>query len=385
MKHHIFLSYRRADREITKALVTELRAQKVTVWWDEDLDGGVDWRDSIVQNLSDSDMLVILFSAECNASKQLRKELAIADYMDKVVVPVLIEDTVPKGHFLYELASRNWIQIHPEAMTKVDRLVEKLVALVEEVPGRLRESPPPADPVPTVGATSLPLDAEHVPSADFENPDLPTVETTARPVVEEKTAAPIIKQTVASLATPPPPSAAARASLPPPLPSPLKQPSPEVHTAPELEMPQKGGSATKTEAVTKALRDLFPFRRIDLVFFPLLGAFDLALAAHGGVLGVPLCLFGAIYCAFNFPVRYYQRQIKPRTAVRMIFVSTLVLIVPLGMIVAFDHKSGTGGFDSAMIIGPFAFVVTIAIAMLIYAIASAQRALRRFRSNVEKL
>lgn len=134
MAFDFFLSYRRADRPLAKALVEALERRGVSIWWDEKIEAGVDWRDAIVENLIESHVLIILFSEECNSSKQLKKELALADDMNKDVVPVLIEDTKPKGHFLYELAARNWVQIHPHPERKIDELADKLLAMTGKAP-----------------------------------------------------------------------------------------------------------------------------------------------------------------------------------------------------------------------------------------------------------
>ncbi|MEM9668254.1 MAG: toll/interleukin-1 receptor domain-containing protein [Pseudomonadota bacterium] len=126
MNHDIFLSYRRSDQELAGALVEALETRGLTVWWDQKIEGGIDWRDAIAGNLEKAETLVILFSEDCNNSRQLRKELAMADVMEKDVIPVLIEDTRPKGHFLYELASRNWVRVFPNPMAKLDELADRL-------------------------------------------------------------------------------------------------------------------------------------------------------------------------------------------------------------------------------------------------------------------
>lgn len=136
MAYDIFLSYRRSDQKVARALVTALEAQGLKVWWDQMIDGGEDWRDAIVAGLEASRVLVILFSDECNDSRQLRKELAMADTLEKTVIPVLIEDTKPRGHFLYELSARNWIQIFPHAERRAGDLAAKLAADLREAPGR---------------------------------------------------------------------------------------------------------------------------------------------------------------------------------------------------------------------------------------------------------
>ena len=116
MKYDIFISYRRADRELVASVVRRLEARGVGVWYDAEIEGGADWRETIVEALTDSDMLAIFFSEDCNNSRQLKKELAVADSLGKPVVPILIENTQPRGAYLYELADRNWIQVLPDPM-----------------------------------------------------------------------------------------------------------------------------------------------------------------------------------------------------------------------------------------------------------------------------
>ena len=152
----IFLSYRRSDRELAAELVTVLERRGPSVWWDADIAGGEDWRDTIVEQMSAARCLVIVFSEACNTSKQLKKELAVADHLDKEVIPVLIEPTEPRGFFLYELASRQWISIHPSPRQKLELaaqlLVERLGAMGwsarPAVPGRPLPPPLPAAAAP---------------------------------------------------------------------------------------------------------------------------------------------------------------------------------------------------------------------------------------------
>lgn len=129
MKYDIFVSYRRSDRELVASIVRRLEARGLAVWYDAEIEGGSDWREVIVEALTDSSMLVIFFSEDANNSRQLKKELAVADSLGKPVVPILIEDTRPRGAFLYELADRHWIQAFPDPMEKIDELVEHLATL----------------------------------------------------------------------------------------------------------------------------------------------------------------------------------------------------------------------------------------------------------------
>jgi len=131
MGSDLFLSYSRADRPFAEQFVKAAAARGVNVWYDEDIEGGQDWREKIVAALGSAKALVILFSEHSNNSHQLIKELAVADNMQKLVIPVLISNCAPQGPYLYELASRNWIPIHPNPESKLGWLIDKLITELE--------------------------------------------------------------------------------------------------------------------------------------------------------------------------------------------------------------------------------------------------------------
>ncbi|MEL7454558.1 MAG: TIR domain-containing protein, partial [Pseudomonadota bacterium] len=168
MTHDVFLSYRRTDQPLAQKLVESLQSQGVKVWWDQMIEGGEDWREAIVENLTSARALVILFSEECNTSKQLKKELSIADGLDKEVIPVLIENTKPKGHYLYELSARNWLQVHPNPEQKMGELGQRLaVELRTPNTGGLGTSvqSPAVSPTPDSPIPSKPVSMRPEPSA----------------------------------------------------------------------------------------------------------------------------------------------------------------------------------------------------------------------------
>jgi TIR domain len=127
----IFLSYSRADHQLAQAFVHAAAARGVNVWFDDRIEGGQDWREKIVQALRSAKALVILFSEHSNSSTQLIKELAIADNLRKRVVPVLVSNCEPRGAYLYELASLNWINIHPNPETRLAPLVDNLITQLD--------------------------------------------------------------------------------------------------------------------------------------------------------------------------------------------------------------------------------------------------------------
>ncbi len=59
----IFVSYKREDRARVAPLVEGLRTARLTVWWDADIPGGVNWRPTILEHLEASSCVIVVWSA----------------------------------------------------------------------------------------------------------------------------------------------------------------------------------------------------------------------------------------------------------------------------------------------------------------------------------
>src|SRR5215475_11400492 len=130
MAGEIFISYRRADRSQAQRLYELLRAEGVEAWYDALVGAGQDWRIATAKALEDSKIFVLLFSENAAQSSDIAKELAAAVLEKKLIVPVRLENIAPKGAFLYELASRNWINAYDDTDAKLAGLAKGLAHLV---------------------------------------------------------------------------------------------------------------------------------------------------------------------------------------------------------------------------------------------------------------
>ena len=236
---------------------------------------GRTWRDSIVENLTAARCLVIVFSEACNASKQLKKELAVADHLDKEVIPVLIEPTEPRGFFLYELAFRQWVSIYPAPREKLELAAEALVERLRAVGWSAITGVAPADPA--LSALPPPL---------------------------------------AGAPTPP------ETSLPPP-----SGGRPPVRSR----APRGAARSSGAGAGRLSVGELFPFRWIDLVVPALVAV--LALWSGDGVgdgVAISLLMFVSIIALTGlivFPIRYYRRRTNPYRVAGGLVVLNLVFAV----------------------------------------------------------
>jgi hypothetical protein len=88
-KHRVFLSYSSANLEKASQLANYLKAQSVTVFMSNQLEGGALWEDSIQSALRNAKNLVILASPQSNNSDWVKFEAGFASGAKLKIIPVL--------------------------------------------------------------------------------------------------------------------------------------------------------------------------------------------------------------------------------------------------------------------------------------------------------
>jgi Tol biopolymer transport system component len=111
-------------------LHAQLGNEGVEAWYDAHVGVGQDWRIATAKALEASQIFVLLFSEDAAQSSDIAKELAAAVLEKKLIVPVRLENIAPKGAFLYELASRNWVNAYENTEAKLAELAKGLAHLV---------------------------------------------------------------------------------------------------------------------------------------------------------------------------------------------------------------------------------------------------------------
>ena len=366
MKYDIFVSYRRSDRELVASVVRRLEARGVGVWYDADIEGGEDWREKIVDALTNSEMLTIFFSEDANNSRQLKKELAVADSLGKPVIPVLIENTAPRGAFLYELADRNWIQAFPEPMERINELVDHLAILAGKgdggppdgrLPKEINRDPETGIPIksPTPANDVLTLDApKEAPPEKLDEAVEQFIEASESP----QKYAPKAKRAYIGRITDPGP--------------------------------------------IRKMNDVPPFRWFDLavlipvfiaafayVFWQSMGADQKPpgdrVVGSGVLLGI---LITALYGSVAFPVRYYLRRRGTMEAlVKYLGSAAMLFAAAAGVLLAGLRDGYMTGGDLRSFLQVFGglWLLFAMVAFVTYGILAGQRALKSFRANIKKI
>jgi len=124
---HLFICFSSKDEAIARDVVEFLEAQGLKCWISSrDVPPGHNYQEAIVQALEGARGIVFLFSEHSSRSGEIKKELSIGGSINIPVFPVRLSPITPSGALRYELATRQWIDIFPDAQQALGKLVETI-------------------------------------------------------------------------------------------------------------------------------------------------------------------------------------------------------------------------------------------------------------------
>ena len=109
---HVFISHSAQDDAVGRRVCSALEQAGIPCWYSSrpsDLEPGVEWDDNIVAALDKSVAVVLLFSAAANASRWVKRELAMAEARGVPIYPIRIENVQPTAGMEAHLISVQWI------------------------------------------------------------------------------------------------------------------------------------------------------------------------------------------------------------------------------------------------------------------------------------
>jgi len=150
----IFISYSRADRQFMETFIPFLRKSfpHIDFWYDDEIHGGADWWQMILNEIGQSDIFMYLMSNDSLESEYCRAEYKEALRLNKKILPVMIRPKTNISRLPSRLASAtkkiNWIDLSSGTnnSTVTASLIGSINKLVNELPAT---SPVPDDPTPT--------------------------------------------------------------------------------------------------------------------------------------------------------------------------------------------------------------------------------------------
>jgi hypothetical protein len=140
----VFISYASEDATAAFEIVAELESRDIPCWIaPRDVRPGRQYRAEIVEAIRKCRAVVLVFSARCNKSEHVGRELTLASDLPKDIIPIRIESAKPEGELEYTLAGKQWIDGFPSRQNAIDEIVRTFQADLDPTTDREKDRQPP--------------------------------------------------------------------------------------------------------------------------------------------------------------------------------------------------------------------------------------------------
>lgn len=130
-RYDIFVSYSRKDSTRVQDVAKDLQSKGYKIWIDkEGIESGDAFKSVIVKAIKKAEVFLFFSSIEANKSPWTVKEVNVAVYLKKVIIPVKLDNSEYDDSVLLDLAGLDFIDLTDEA--KHDYAVNKLVKALKK-------------------------------------------------------------------------------------------------------------------------------------------------------------------------------------------------------------------------------------------------------------
>jgi hypothetical protein len=157
MPHDVFLSHSSKDKVIADAVCATLEAAGIRCWIaPRDILPGANWGEAIIDALSASKAMVLIFSTNSNDSGQVVREVERAISKNIPVIPFRIENVPLSKAMEYFISTAHWLDAFPFYEKHLAVLSQRLAGLIqnEATDARVERSPLAAAPLSTAQQTT---------------------------------------------------------------------------------------------------------------------------------------------------------------------------------------------------------------------------------------
>ena len=133
MAHDIFISYSSRNAAVADAVCARLEAERIRCWYaPRDIETGANWAASIDTAIRESRALVLIFTDDSNASKQVLREINLAANRGLPIIPLRLTGADPIDDLRYYLTGVHWLDAMDEHLDEdIDALCAYCTAVLE--------------------------------------------------------------------------------------------------------------------------------------------------------------------------------------------------------------------------------------------------------------
>lgn len=134
MPYDVFISYSHKDKPVADVICANLESIGIRCWIaPRDIAPGMDWPTAISAAIALSRVMVLVFSADSNRSKQVGNEISLAFDNNLIIIPFKIDNTSPEPGKQYYLARTHWLDaMNPPTQEQIDKLVGYVKSFMSE-------------------------------------------------------------------------------------------------------------------------------------------------------------------------------------------------------------------------------------------------------------
>jgi TIR domain len=115
MVRDVFVSYSQPDFGCAMELVGRVEQDGINCWIaPRDIAPSADWAAEIIDAISNSRTMILVFSASSNDSPQVRREVERAVHKQVSILPFRIENVLPSKSLEYFLSAQHWMDAFPQ-------------------------------------------------------------------------------------------------------------------------------------------------------------------------------------------------------------------------------------------------------------------------------
>jgi TIR domain len=133
-KHRVFISYSSRDKGIADAVCEALESQGIRCWIaPRDIPGGARWNVGVLEAIQVAQAVVLVLTANSNASGMVWRELERAASNDVPIIPFRVEDVQPSKDLQFFLSGHQWLDAFAQPL---DQYLGTLLQSVRQLTGR---------------------------------------------------------------------------------------------------------------------------------------------------------------------------------------------------------------------------------------------------------
>jgi hypothetical protein len=129
MRSKVFISHSSADKGWADQICSVLESNGISCWIaPRDILPGMSWADAIVRAIAESELLLLLISAQSNSSPHVAREVERADSRKLPILPVRLENVPLSNELSYFIGGVQWLDCPRDAFY-LDAVVENVCRL----------------------------------------------------------------------------------------------------------------------------------------------------------------------------------------------------------------------------------------------------------------